>query len=126
MGPVITLSFLDRIDAFLDKIASPIYYWLIGLFYLFYLAAFFGFFYVQPAYIHVLSAVIQIFISIVLLIRFNPFRKHAVYESNNILVFACAFFLLINVCLTESIVRRLQTTFVNDVHSDIRNIERVM
>lgn len=110
---IVPIAFLDRIDAILDKVASPIYYWLIGLFYFIYIAAFLGAFYINPLYIHSLSFAIQLFISIVLLIRFNPFRTHAVYESNNILVFACACFLLLNVTLTESVLNTLKVQLNN-------------
>ena len=110
-----TIYLLDRIDTFLDKIASPIYFWLIGLLYIVYLAAFLGMFYVNPAYIRWLSIAIQVFISGVLLIRFNPFYKHVVHDGHNVLVFACAFFLLMNVGLTESVLHKIQTVWSTEI-----------
>jgi hypothetical protein len=93
----------DIIDRILDKIASPIYYWLIVLLYFLYLAVFFGLFYMNAKYLNHLSIFIQIFIAVVLIIRFNPLRNHVVKSSDSTIIFASAFFLLMNVGLTETL-----------------------
>jgi len=90
----------NTIDNILDKIANPIYYWLIILLYLIYLAAFFGILYINNTYIHHLDIFIQTFIAVILIIRFNPLRKHVLRESDNTIIFASAIFLLMNVGLT--------------------------
>lgn len=123
MTSATTLDFLDRIDVFLDTVANPVYFWLIGLFYVVYLAAFFGVVYIQPTYIHWLTIWIQVFISVVLLIRFNPFRKHASNGCNHVLIFACASFLLLNVCLTLSVFNKIQSAVVHNVDRDVRQID---
>ena len=94
----------DTIDRILDKIASPIYYWLLILLYFLYVAVFFGLFYMNTIYINHLSIFIQVFIALILMIRFNPLRHHVVKSSDNTIIFASAFFLLMNVGLTQTVV----------------------
>jgi len=108
------VNILDQIDEILDKVASPIYYWFIGILYLAYIATFMGVFYIGKTYLHTLSTIIQVFISLVLMVRFNPLRKHAVSQNTNVLVFACAFFLLLNVALSEGL-RKYTQPILGDV-----------
>lgn len=108
-------NFFGIIDNILDKIASPIYHWLIILLYIIYLAAFFGLLYVNNAYIHHLDVFIQTFIAVILIIRFNPFRKHVLKESDNTLIFASAFFLLMNVGLTTGVDSYMHKIWNNNI-----------
>lgn len=109
------------IDNILDKIASPIYHWLIILLYIIYLAAFFGILYVNNAYIHHLDVFIQTFIAVILIIRFNPFRKHVLKESDNTLIFASAFFLLMNVGLTTGVDSYMHKIWNNNIKPQFTN-----
>ena len=114
--------FFEIIDRILDKITSPIYYWLLIIIYLIYLATFFGVLYVDKSYIHNLSVFMQIFIATILIIRFNPFRKHNLRESDNTLIFSSALFLLINVGLTESFSNYVHKVLNDNIKPNINNI----
>ena len=95
--------FFEYIDGIVDRVSNPIYFWLIFASYVVYIAAFLGILYINTKYIHELSVFIQVFIATVLIIRFNPLRKHVLRESDITIIFASAVFLLINVGLTETV-----------------------
>ena len=109
----------DIVDNILDKVASPIYYWLIFLLYFIYIAVFFGIFYVNKQYINHLSIFIQVFIAIILMVRFNPLRHHVVKPSDNTIIFASAFFLLVNVGLTETLGNYVKKVWSNDISHNV-------
>ena len=117
-----TNTFMSVVDNILDQIANPIYYWLIIIIYIIYLAVFFGIFYVNNSYIHQLDVFIQIFIATILIIRYNPFRKHIFHENDNTIIFASAFFLLMNVGLTEGFSAYIQRLWKDDISADIHSI----
>ncbi len=112
----------DMVDRILDKVASPIYYWLIFLLYFIYIAVFFGIFYVNKNYIEHLSVFIQVFIAIILMIRFNPLRHHEVKSSDNTIIFASAFFLLVNVGLTQTLGSYVKKVWTNNISPSINKV----
>jgi len=114
--------FFEMIDRVLDKITSPIYYWFLIMIYFLYFATFLGILYVNKSYIHNLSVFMQTFIAIILIIRFNPLRKHNLRESDNTLIFGSALFLLINVGLTERFSNYVHKMWDNNIKPNINNI----
>ena len=90
---------LQTIDAILEGIASPIYFWLLIFIYVLYISTALGVWYVYPGYIQNLTNFTQIFVALVLLWRFNPLRHNhhrrlGVSDENFITGSAC--FLLVN------------------------------
>ena len=102
---------LKTIDAILEGVASPIYLWLIIFIYVFYISAALGVWYVYPEYIHNLTNFTQIFVALVLLWRFNPFRsakpRFRAFDERFITASAC--FLLINAGLAGFLKDKVQT-----------------
>lgn len=86
---------------YLSNNSATMYYILVTFFYLAYILAFLGIYYVEPKYTEYLSIVIRLFVAIVLLIRFNPYFKVRFNENDKILISAAAFFLLVNTGVTE-------------------------
>ena len=89
---------LKTIDAILEGVVSRIYFWLIIFIYVFYISAALGVYYVYPGYLQSLTNFTQIFVALVLLWRFNPFRctttRLRAFDERFITASAC--FLLIN------------------------------
>jgi len=91
-----------NIDQFIRKMSLSVYYWMIVLLYLLYFATILGISYFNniQQYIHYLNSFIQIFVAVVLLIRFNPLRNIKLAESDVPLIIASASFLLLNAGVT--------------------------
>lgn len=93
---------MSSIDKFIREMSLPIYYWMIFSLYFLYLVTILGISYFSnmTSYIHYLSSFIQVFVAIVLIIRFNPFRHIKLVDSDVPLIFASALFLLLNAGIT--------------------------
>ena len=90
-------DFLNFFDNFIDYFSAPVYHLLTVLIILAYMFIVIGVTYVNPDYTDYLRLASQTFIAIVLILRFNPFRKHMVCSKNDqTLVLASSFFLLFN------------------------------
>jgi len=89
-------GFIRNIDTNLEHISVPVYYVAIAVLYIIYFMSMLGIAYVDPQYTDYLNTGIQIFIAVVLLIRFNPFRKIQCTSNDAILITASAVFMLIN------------------------------
>jgi len=93
----IATTFINFIDSLVDYFSTSVYYILILLLYISYIVAIIGISYINPNYTHYLSIVIQLFVALVLMVRFNPLRKKMTCNKNDrTLVFASAFYLLFN------------------------------
>jgi hypothetical protein len=97
-------KFILYIDNILEKITRPIYVSLMIILYCFYFVIIFGIFYINAAYLRTLVVAIQVFIAVILIIRFNPFRHHTLHASDSDIIFASATFLLFNALLTEGVI----------------------
>jgi hypothetical protein len=101
-------KFMDYVDDFLDIIKRPIYIWFVLLPYVVYLVSVFGLIYLNPTYIDLLKSSMQIFIALILLIRFNPLRgHHQLREYDETIIFGSALILLTNASLTNSFISYL-------------------
>ena len=104
--------FFTSVDYALDQITRPIFTWTLILIYAMYIITFFGFLSIDPSYVKILSTFMQVFIGIILAIRFSPFRHHVFREHDSVLIFTSAIFILTNVGLTEYFMKL--TTFMKD------------
>jgi hypothetical protein len=84
-----------------DIVKLRLYTGAVTLFYLLYFLVFFGIYYINPDYVHLLSLTIQLCICLFLLWSFNPFIKQELRIYDGQIIFAAAFFLLNNVVITE-------------------------
>ncbi len=90
-------DFTNFIDYMIEYFSTPVYYLLVLLIYVIYIVSAVGIAYINPDYAIYLNHVIQLFIAVVLIIRFNPFRKKLTCNINDrTFILASSFFLLIN------------------------------
>ncbi len=90
-------EFTNFIDYVIEDFSTPIYYLLVILIYFIYFVTAIGIAYINPDYAIYLNHTIQLFIAVVLIIRFNPFRKKLTCNMNDrTFILASSFFLLIN------------------------------
>ena len=94
-----------KLSEYLQNEPVKIYYIVIGILYTGYILTFLGIYYANPEYIQQLNIFIRVFVSVVLLVRFNPFNEVVVSKSDRILISAAAFFLLITTGVTEIMIR---------------------
>jgi len=88
---------LDKLfDMFVGPTASFIFF--IHVFYIF---IFLGLISVEMKYVNYLNIVVQVFICIILMMRFHPLRKHKLHKHDSQLIFGSAFFLLTNLGITQ-------------------------
>lgn len=109
---------MSNIDQFIREISLPFYYWMIFLLYLLYFVTVLGISYFSnmQKYIHYLSSFIQVFVAIVLIIRFNPFRHIKLADSDVPLIFASASFLLLNAGVTGWILSYAKNDILHTFH----------
>jgi len=86
---------IKYIDNFLDGLV-PYYIYGIVFFHAAYVLLFIGLFEFNKEYLSILDILIQTFVCIFLIIRFNPFRKHVLRPSDAQIIFGSATFLLLN------------------------------
>lgn len=103
-------DFTNFIDYMIEYFSTPVYYLLVLLIYVIYIVSAVGIAYINPDYAIYLNHVIQLFIAVVLIIRFNPFRKKLTCNINDrTFILASSFFLLIN----DEFVQYLKSIFSN-------------
>ena len=90
-----------KFDNVLDKIKKPFYIIFISFIYLSYFLIFAGIFYINEKYIQLFSTLLQLFVCLFLIIRFNPFRKHELRDFDANIIFGSAILLLTNAGLTQ-------------------------
>ena len=84
------------------------YYALLYAWYALYAVAMLGIATVAPAYLDTLNSVLKYFIIVFLLVRFNPWTKHAEMTAfDRTIVFSAAFFLLASTAIVSLITNAL-------------------
>ena len=96
-------GFFYHFDMFFENASRPTYYTLISIFYFLYFLTLFQITYINPSYLEIMNTFIHIFISIVLIMRFNPYRSIKCTENDQIFIFASAILLLISTGVTHTI-----------------------
>ena len=90
-------EFTKFIDYIIEDFSVPFYRLLILILYFIYIVSAVGITYINPDYTYYLNHIIKLLIAIVLVIRFNPFRKKLTCNMNDrTFILASSFFLLIN------------------------------
>ena len=63
----------------------------------------FGIYQIDPAYSLLLSKLLQVFVSLFLIVRFHPFRKHKLYDFDDKIIFCSGLILLSDLGATSVI-----------------------
>jgi len=98
------------IDDILEKYKISVYIWLFVLPYALYLIALLGVLYVKPSYIQLLGNIMQIYVALFLIFRFNPYRKHEIRPHDDQIILGSAFLLLTNAGVTSYILSKIKGT----------------
>lgn len=88
------------LDKLFDMIVQPTAVF-IFIIHAFYILIFLGLISVNMQYVNYLNIVVQLFICIILMLRFHPLRKHKLHRYDSQLIFGSAFFLLTNLGITQ-------------------------
>jgi hypothetical protein len=99
------------IDDVLEKHKFSVYIWLFALPYALYFITLLGVWYIKPAYIHTLGTIVQIYVALFLIFRFNPYRKHEIRPHDDQIILGSAFLLLANAGVTSYILSMVKGTF---------------
>lgn len=94
-------------DMFFENASRPTYYTLISIFYFLYFLTLFQITYINPSNLEMMNTIIHTFISIVLIMRFNPYRSIKCNENDQLFIFASAILLLISTGVTHTIENNL-------------------
>lgn len=98
------------IDDILEKHKISVYIWLFVLPYALYFITLIGVLYIKPSYIQLLGNVMQIYIALFLIFRFNPYRKHEIRPYDDQIILGSAFLLLTNAGVTSYILSKIKGT----------------
>ena len=83
-------------------IAVSFYVFSLFIIHIVYIAVFLGIFVTIPEYIRILNIFVQVFLCLILMIRFHPFRENPTLQSgDSMFIFGAGFFLFTNVALVE-------------------------
>jgi hypothetical protein len=88
------------LDKLFDMIVQPTAAF-IFIIHAFYILIFLGLISVNMQYVNYLNIVVQLFICVILMLRFHPLRKHKLHRYDSQLIFGSAFFLLTNLGITQ-------------------------
>lgn len=111
-----TGGILEKIDDIIDYLGKHYSYLSIAL-YTAYIVLFFGVASINPAYISDLKLAMQVVICVVLIYRFNPFRKHELKKYDANIIFSSAIFLLVNTGIAEVFERYWLKLPLDDIKS---------
>ena len=98
---------LEKLDDIVDY-AGKHYIYLGMALYGAYITLLLGIFTFSPEYINVLKLVMQTIVCFILILRFNPLRKHELKQYDANIIFSSAIFLLVNTGIAEIFDRYLQ------------------
>jgi hypothetical protein len=106
---------IDSVDKNINQ-ATYFYYGIWSMVHILYIVAFFGIVSVDKSYIHSLNVLIQVFIVLFLLYRFNPLRKNIkLTEADSTIAFGSAILLATNLIGVEL------ARWINPFVADIKN-----
>jgi len=88
------------LDKLFDMIVGPTASFIFFI-HVFYIFIFLGLISVEMKYVNYLNIVVQVFICVILMMRFHPLRKHKLHKHDSQLIFGSAFFLLTNLGITQ-------------------------
>ncbi len=111
-----TGGILEKIDDIVDYAGKHYSYLSVAL-YSAYIVLFLGVVNFNPSYITELKLLMQVVICVVLIYRFNPFRKHELKKYDANIIFSSAIFLLVNTGIAEVFERYWLKLPLDDIKS---------
>ena len=111
-----TGGILEKIDDIVDYAGKHYTYLSVAL-YTAYIVVFLGVVNFNPSYITELKLLMQVVICVVLIYRFNPFRKHELKKYDANIIFSSAIFLLVNTGIAEVFERYWLKLPLDDIKS---------
>jgi hypothetical protein len=104
---------IQKIEGTLDKYTLHVYMFSLFLLHLSYFLVFVRVINYDAMIVNYINIFIQLFICIVLIIRFNPIRKIVLKEYDRYIIFGSALFLLANLGLTQFFKNYFEKIFTN-------------
>ena len=123
---------MERTGGILDKIGDIVdyagrhYSYLSVALYAAYIVLFLGVVNFNPTYITDLKLLMQVVICVVLIYRFNPFRKHELKKYDADIIFSSAIFLLVNTGIAEVFDRYLVKLPLEEINSFIASDKQIV
>jgi hypothetical protein len=100
----------NKTDHAIERIKKPVYIATVVAIHVLYLLIFMGLVYVKSEHIKLLNTLLQIFICLILIFRFNPFTKHELREFDGQIIFGAALLLLFNSGIIDYIITYVKKT----------------
>lgn len=116
---------LDKIDDIVDYAGKRYTYLSVAL-YAAYIVVFLGVVNFNPSYISDLKLLMQVVICVVLIYRFNPFRKHELKKYDANIIFSSAIFLLVNTGIAEVFERYWLKLPLEEINSFIASDKKIV
>ena len=120
-----TGGILEKIDDIVDYAGKHYTYLSVAL-YAAYIVVFLGVVNFNPSYISDLKLLMQVVICVVLIYRFNPFRKHELKKYDANIIFSSAIFLLVNTGIAEVFERYWVKLPLDDIKSIIASDKKIV
>ena len=120
-----TGGILEKIDDIVDYAGKHYSYLSIAL-YAAYIIVFLGVVNFNPTYITDLKLLMQVVICVVLIYRFNPFRKHELKKYDADIIFSSALFLLVNTGIAEVVDRYLVKLPLEEINTFIASDKKIV
>lgn len=120
-----TGGILEKIDDIVDYAGKHYSYLSIAL-YAAYIVVFLGVVNFNPTYITDLKLLMQVVVCVVLIYRFNPFRKHELKKYDANIIFSSAIFLLVNTGIAEVFERYWLKLPLEEINSFIATDKKIV
>ena len=98
-----------EIENGIERVKKPIYLAMAFALYLCYFLIYVGVFYVNPKYVETLSYAIRLFVCVVLVFKFHPFREHKLKHFDSQIIFASAVLILTDMGITQYVVSTISS-----------------
>lgn len=97
----------------MTKFQERVFYIAVGLSYILYSLTLFGLYKKAPAYLSTLNMILRIYVSLFLILRFNPYVKNTFTDFDRKIAYTSGIFLLLTTTLTEVFMKYIKTIQLN-------------
>lgn len=103
---------LKFLDESIEKSSGEVYFYTLAFLHASYVLAFFDIINLNEGLMNYLDIFIHTLICVVLLVRFNPWRKTVLTQGDRHIIFGSAIFLLGNLAITQYFLNYVKTNYV--------------
>jgi hypothetical protein len=107
-----------------DKITNSVYTVALLVMYALYILAYFNLYRIKSKYLDMLSLAVNLFVCVVLMVKFNPFIKVAFTANDTRFIFACSTVLFSNILATNYLVKPYYMKYVEVSNTVIKEAEK--